>query len=52
LPANRLTKTSCLPGFLRVCLSDYPRLTHDDILACIAYAAETIKNERIYPLAI
>lgn len=33
-------------------LASYPRLTHDDILACVAYAAETIKGERIYPVAI
>jgi uncharacterized protein (DUF433 family) len=33
-------------------LSSYPRLTHDDILACVAYAAETIKGERVYPIAV
>jgi len=33
-------------------LANYPRLTHDDILACVAYAAETIKDERVYPLAV
>jgi len=33
-------------------LANYPRLTHDDILACVAYAAETIKGERVYPLAV
>ena len=33
-------------------LSNYPRLTHDDILACVAYAAETIKGERVYPIAV
>jgi uncharacterized protein (DUF433 family) len=33
-------------------LANYPRLTHDDILACVAYAAEAIKSERVYPLAV
>ena len=33
-------------------LANYPRLAHDDILACVAYAAETIKGERIYPVAV
>jgi uncharacterized protein (DUF433 family) len=33
-------------------LSNYPRLTRSDILACVAYAAESIKSERVYPLAI
>jgi uncharacterized protein (DUF433 family) len=33
-------------------LSDYPRLTHDDILACVAYATEVLKSERVYPLAV
>jgi uncharacterized protein (DUF433 family) len=33
-------------------LSNYPRLTHEDILACVAYAAEVLKSERVYPLAV
>jgi uncharacterized protein (DUF433 family) len=33
-------------------LANYPRLTHEDILACVAYAAEAIKSERVYPLAV
>lgn len=33
-------------------LANHPRLTHDDILACVAYAAEALKSERVYPLAI
>lgn len=33
-------------------LSNYPRLTHEDILACVAYAADTIKGERVYPIAV
>jgi uncharacterized protein (DUF433 family) len=32
-------------------LANYPRLTHADILACVAYATEAIKSERVYPLA-
>jgi uncharacterized protein (DUF433 family) len=33
-------------------LANYSRLTHDDILACVAYAAEALKGERIYPVAV
>jgi len=33
-------------------LSNYPRLTHEDVLACVAYAAEAIKSERVYPIAV
>jgi uncharacterized protein (DUF433 family) len=33
-------------------LSSYPRLTHEDILACVAYATEVLKSERVYPLAV
>ena len=31
-------------------LDSYPRLTHDDILACLAYAGERLKEERVYPV--
>jgi uncharacterized protein (DUF433 family) len=33
-------------------LANYPRLTHEDILACVAYAAEALKSERVYPIAV
>jgi uncharacterized protein (DUF433 family) len=32
-------------------LRNYPGLTHKDLLACVAYAAEIIRTERVYPLA-
>ena len=32
-------------------LQNYPGLTRADILACVAYAAEIIRTERVYPLA-
>jgi uncharacterized protein (DUF433 family) len=32
-------------------LRNYPGITHDDILACIAYAADIIRSERVYPIA-
>src|SRR5262249_42469453 len=32
-------------------LENYPRLTHDDIVACFAYASERLAAERVYPLA-
>jgi uncharacterized protein (DUF433 family) len=33
-------------------LQNYPTLTHDDILACLSYASQRLKAERIYPLAV
>jgi len=32
-------------------LRNYPGLVHDDILACVAYAAELVRSERVFPLA-
>jgi uncharacterized protein (DUF433 family) len=32
-------------------LDNYPGLTHANILACVAYAAEIVRTERVYPLA-
>jgi uncharacterized protein (DUF433 family) len=32
-------------------LANYPRLTPDAIRACMAYAAEILKAERVYPLS-
>lgn len=33
-------------------LRNYPRLTHEDIMACLKYASEMLKSERVYPLQI
>ena len=33
-------------------LENYPRLTHEDIQACLSYATALIKSERIYPLRV
>ena len=32
-------------------LGNYPGLAAEDLLACVAYAAERLKDERLYPLA-
>lgn len=32
-------------------LANYPRLTHESILACVAYAADIVKTERVFPLS-
>ena len=32
-------------------LENYPTLKHDDVMACLAYAAERLRSERVYPLA-
>lgn len=33
-------------------LRNYPGLTHEDILACLAYAGQRLKAERVYPLPL
>jgi uncharacterized protein (DUF433 family) len=33
-------------------LLNYPRLTHEDIQACLSYATALIKSERIYPIKV
>ena len=33
-------------------LRNYPGLTHDDIGACLKFAAEVLKSERIYPFEV
>ena len=33
-------------------LANYPGLTCDDVVACLAYAAERLKSEKIYPLPV
>lgn len=32
-------------------LADYPGITHDDLTACLAYARDLLKAERVYPTA-
>lgn len=31
-------------------LRNYPGLTHEDIQACLAYASERLRAEKVYPL--
>ncbi len=33
-------------------LSNYPGLTHQDILACLAYASDTLKIEKVYSFTL
>lgn len=33
-------------------LRNYPHLTSDDILAALHYAADTVKQEHVYPLPV
>jgi uncharacterized protein (DUF433 family) len=33
-------------------LRNYPGLTHEDILACLAYASERLRSEKVYPLGV
>jgi uncharacterized protein (DUF433 family) len=32
-------------------LADYPGITHDDLTACLAYARDLLRSERVYPTA-
>jgi uncharacterized protein (DUF433 family) len=32
-------------------LDAYPRLTEDDVRACLAYAADTVANKEVYSLS-
>ena len=32
-------------------LRNYPNLTHEDIAACLRYAGDVLRAEKIYPLA-
>lgn len=32
-------------------LENYPQLTRDDLLACLAYARDRIRGERVFPLS-
>ncbi len=34
----------------RQIIENYPGLTHEDILACLNYASEMIKSEKVYPV--
>ena len=33
-------------------LDSYPQLVHDDVVACLRYAAGILKEQRVYPLAV
>ena len=30
-------------------LGNYPGVTHDDIIACLAYARDTLSSEKVFP---
>jgi uncharacterized protein (DUF433 family) len=32
-------------------LGNYPGITHDDIIACLAYARDTLNLEKVFPSA-
>ena len=33
-------------------LRNYPNLTHEDLLACLRYAGERLRAEKVYPLPV
>jgi uncharacterized protein (DUF433 family) len=32
-------------------LANYPGIKHEDVLACLSYARETLSSERVFPTA-
>jgi uncharacterized protein (DUF433 family) len=32
-------------------MTNYPRVTHDDIMACLAYARDALSSEKVFPSA-
>jgi uncharacterized protein (DUF433 family) len=32
-------------------LTNYPGIVHDDIIACLAYARDTLSSEKVFPSA-
>jgi uncharacterized protein (DUF433 family) len=32
-------------------LTNYPGIVHDDIMACLAYARDTLSSEKVFPSA-
>lgn len=32
-------------------LRNYPNLSHEDVVACLRYAADVLRAEKLYPLA-
>jgi uncharacterized protein (DUF433 family) len=32
-------------------LANFPDITHEDIIACLAYARDTLSSEKVYPSA-
>jgi uncharacterized protein (DUF433 family) len=32
-------------------LANYPGIGHDDVIACLAYARDTLSSERVFPSA-
>jgi uncharacterized protein (DUF433 family) len=33
-------------------VSNYPGVSHEDILACLSYASELLKSERVFPTSV
>lgn len=33
-------------------LKNYPGMTHDDLLACLAYASAVLHAEKVYPITV
>jgi uncharacterized protein (DUF433 family) len=33
-------------------VDNYPGLSHEDVLACLSYASERLKSERVFPTSV
>lgn len=51
IPVELLLRKLSEGATVRELLDAYPRLTEDDIRACLAYAADAISHETVYSLA-
>jgi uncharacterized protein (DUF433 family) len=32
-------------------MTNYPGITHDEVIACLAYARDTLSSEKVFPSA-
>ena len=51
IPVELLLRKLAEGATVEQLLDGYPRLTPDDIRACLAYAADTIAHEEIHPVS-
>ncbi len=51
-PVIRGTRLSMADGWKEAdIVTNYPGIAHDDIMACLAYARDTLSSEKVFPSA-